>query len=216
MIWIGNKKALLNIAIASMLLLMPIIITGCGGAAKQKDKNFFTSGSPEADQRADQRMAQSEQLKGEGEGSGDKAVTDDKRSLFDRLGGDAGIQAISEDFITRAMADPRVNFTRKGITQGGLSIHREKSMEWDASTANIKLLKLHMSEFLGLASGGPSVYQGRQMKDAHADLHITNAEFDAALGDLKATLDKMKIANKEQKELLAIMETTRPQIVEEQ
>ncbi len=53
------------------------------------------------------------------------------------------------------------------------------------------------------------------MKSAHADLHITNAEFDAAVGDLKASLDKLQIPNREQKELLAIAESTRPQIVVE-
>ena len=45
------------------------------------------------------------------------------------------------------------------------------------------------------------------------DLNVP--EFDAALGDLKASLDKLQIPNKEQKELLAIVETTRPEIVEE-
>ena len=44
-------------------------------------------------------------------------------------------------------------------------------------------------------------------------MRITNPEFDAAVGDLKATLDKLQIPNTEQKELLAIVESTRPQIV---
>jgi hemoglobin len=46
-------------------------------------------------------------------------------------------------------------------------------------------------------------------------MHITNPEFDAAVGDLKATLDKLQIANQEQKELLSIVESTREQIVED-
>ena len=40
-------------------------------------------------------------------------------------------------------------------------------------------------------------------------MHISNPEFDAAIGDLKASLDKLQIPNKEQKELLAIVESTR-------
>jgi len=44
-------------------------------------------------------------------------------------------------------------------------------------------------------------------------MRIANAEFDAVVGDLKASLDKLQIPNKEQKELLAIIESTRPQIV---
>jgi hemoglobin len=45
-------------------------------------------------------------------------------------------------------------------------------------------------------------------------MNISNVEFDAAVGDLKASLDANHIATQEQKELLAIIETTRPQIVE--
>ena len=46
-------------------------------------------------------------------------------------------------------------------------------------------------------------------------MHIGNPEFDAAIGDLKASLDKLRIPNKEQKERLSIIERTRPQIVTE-
>jgi len=51
------------------------------------------------------------------------------------------------------------------------------------------------------------------MKSAHKDMG--NAEFDAAVGDLKASLDKLQIPNTEQKELLAIIESTRAEIVTE-
>src|ERR1700704_2275412 len=50
-------------------------VAGCGGkAAKKENRDFFTSGSREADQRASQRMAKDEQLTGSGEGSGEKGV----------------------------------------------------------------------------------------------------------------------------------------------
>jgi hemoglobin len=70
-------------------------------------------------------------------------------------------------------------------------------------------------QFLALATGGPARYDGKEMKAAHADMHIMNPEFDAALGDLKASLDKLKVPNKEQKELLSVVESTRPLIVTE-
>ena len=188
-------------------------LCGCAGTESQ-NKDFYTSGSNEADQRADQRMAQAEQLSG-GEGIG-SAITGSEKSLYDRLGGEQGLAAIADDFVTRAMADPRVNFTRKGVIQGGLSIHRDRSMEWNPTPEEIKTLKLHLAQFFALASGGPTKYEGQPVKESHANMHISNAEFDAAVGDLKATLDKLKIANTEQKELLAVAETTRAQIVEEQ
>jgi hemoglobin len=198
-----------------VLLLSSLFISGCSSDEKQ-NKDFYTSGSREADQRADQRMAQAEQLKGGGEGSGDGAkTTDSKRSLYDRLGGATGLAAISDDFVTRAIADPRVNFERKGVIQGGLSIHHDRSMEWNATPDGIGGLKYHIAQFLAVATGGPSKYEGMEMTQAHAGLHITNDEFDASVGDLKASLDKLQIANTEQKELLAIIETTRAEIVEE-
>ena len=53
------------------------------------------------------------------------------------------------------------------------------------------------------------------MKQVHTGMRISNAEFDASIGDLKATLDKFAIPTAEQKELLAIIESTRSQVVEE-
>src|SRR5215203_4714156 len=78
---------------------------GCGTSQKQEDRDFHTSGSREADQRAEQRVAKDEQLKGNGEASSDKekknepgksdvtpgsdkAQANAKKSLFDRLGGE--------------------------------------------------------------------------------------------------------------------------------
>src|SRR5579872_1178273 len=47
------------------------LLPGCGGGPSQKAKNqdFFTSGSRQADQRAEQRMAQSAELNGSGQTS---------------------------------------------------------------------------------------------------------------------------------------------------
>ena len=207
-----HRGPMLRALIAASISLA---IVGCGGTAAQKQNDFFTSGDREADQRADQRMAKDQQLKDAKTSSATVAKSDAKLSLFERLGGDKGIAMIVDDFVPRALADPRVNWDRKDVKQGGFSIHRGKSVEWNATPENIQKLKLHLTQFIGLATGGPSQYQGKEMKSAHAGLHISNPEFDATLGDLKASLDKLQIPVKEQKELLAIIETTRPQIVEE-
>ena len=199
-----------------------VLIAGCGGESQQnKDKDFFTSGNPEADQRADERMAQKEQLTGEDSNSGgtvtksQAVLATDEKPLYDRLGGAVGIKLIVEDVTTRVLADPRVNLQRVGVTRGGLSIHRGQSMAWDATPENVAALKLHMEEFLALSTGGPPKYTGEDLKTVATNMHYSNPNFDAAMGDLKATLDKMQIANQEQKELLAVMETTREQVVED-
>ena len=210
-----------------------IAAPGCRSVTGRKpDQRFFTSGSKEADQRAGQRMAKAEQLSGSGEGAGEKGVKTSgggespgatntlgeakgKTALFTRLGGERGISNIVNDFMPRLLEDPRVNWARKGVKRGGFSFHSGQSVTWNATPENVAMLKKHLAQFLELATGGPANYDGKEIKPAHASLHISNPEFDAAVGDIKATLDKLKVPNAEQKELLSIIESTRPQIVEE-
>lgn len=223
-----------------MFAAATMLISGCGSMpAEKRQDDFFTSGSREADQRASQRMARDEQLSGSGEGAGDKEKTKEakpgqkgnvggangdggaqaaqaegKLTLYDRLGGAEGIAAIIEDFTPRVLEDPRVNWARKGVESGGL-FRRDKAVTWNFTPQKVAVLKKHMAQFLALATGGPARYDGRDMKTVHGDMQITNPEFDAAIGDLKASLDRLQIPNQEQKELLAIIESTRPQIVTE-
>ena len=206
----------------SVACFIVVAFSGCGTTEKKKNDEFFTSGNREADQRASQRMAKAEQLSGSGEGAGENDKSDSKNAkaeqklaLYERLGGETGIAKIVDDFLARALEDPRVNWQRIGVTRGGFSLHHNEPVTWKATASNVAALKKHMAQFFALATGGPARYDGEEMKSAHANLHITNAEFDAAVGDLKASLDRLKIPNQEQKELLAIVESTRPQIVEE-
>ena len=113
------------------LLLITGLLAGCGDKEAQ-DRTFFTSGNREADQRAEQRMAKDQQLRGEGEGkhpmksdskeakaiaatspAAPKGKTNAKPPLYQRIGGAEGINAIIDDFVTRALADPRMNWERK-------------------------------------------------------------------------------------------------------
>jgi hemoglobin len=170
-------------------------------------------------------MARVEQLEGsESDGAGD-AMSDgvageqaaprdqDKLTLFTRLGGEAGMTEIVADFISRVLEDPRVNWQRLGVQRG--LFRQNAATRWVATPENVTRLEKHMVQFLSLATGGPPRYDGKDLKDSHATLRITNAEFDAVIGDLKASLDRLKIRSREQKELLAIVESTRPQIVTE-
>lgn len=200
-----------------------IWLVGCaGGKETAKESEFFTSGSREADQRASQRMARDKQIEAsatkepEKETSSAGDTVERKLTLFERLGGEPGIAKIMDDFIPRIIQDPRVNWERKGVERGGFSFSRNKAVtHWQPSPQNVAILKRHMGQFIALATGGPTRYEGKEMKSAHAALRITNSEFDASIGDLKATLDRLQIADQEQKELLAVMESTRPQVVTE-
>lgn len=226
-----------SVSLAATLAVTCSLLSGCGVPVTKKQEPFFTSGSREANQRASQYMAKQEQLAGTGEGAGEGNVTPakpsrveaeggtgmtnqpaqakEKLTLYERLGAEAGISNIVADFLPRVMHDPRVNWERQGVKGTGLFglSHKKQTVMWQATPQNVAALETHMVQFLALATGGPTQYTGREIKSVHAGMGISNPEFDAAIGDLKASLDKLKIPNREQKELLAIVETTRPLIV---
>jgi hemoglobin len=199
---------------ASVLALSLTLLASCLGRDKEADKDdsFRTSGSREADQRAEQRISKEEQLRGEGDG-GDKAKPN-KRTLYERLGSQAGVEQIVGDFVDRAIADPRTNWERLGVKRGSVLGIGGKSAEWKPTEENLVALKLHLAQFIAVATGGPVEYEGRGIGAVHHGMKVTNAEFDASIGALKASLDALKVSIDEQKELLAVFESTRPQIAE--
>src|SRR5436190_8535831 len=151
------------------------VFIGCGSSQKKANEGFSTSGSREADQRAEQRIAKDKQIQGKGEGK-DDTKPGGKAPLYERLGGEKGVSAIVDDFVTRAMADPRVNWERKGVKRGGFSIHRNDSVQWNPGPDDIGKLKTHLAQFLSLATGGPVKYEGKEIAPAHSGMHITNSE----------------------------------------
>lgn len=176
--------------------LLSFIMIGCADTGANKKPT--ASGSPAADLRA------SQEVKGQ-------EADEINRSLFERLGGEKVITAIVDDMAERVIADPRVNFARKNVETGWFD---EKYEPWKPTHKNIKRFKKQMVAFLSLATGGPVEYTGRDMKTVHENMKITNNEFDAMVGDIKASMDRLGIAAQEKRELLAIVETTRKQIVE--
>lgn len=121
-----------------------------------------------------------------------------KKPLFERLGGTPAITAVVDSFVNTAAANPKVNFLRNGKFKG----------------LNVAHLKSQLVDFISMATGGPNKYQGRDMKNAHAGMKITAAEFNALAGDLSATLDKFKVPAAEKNELMAIAASTQKDIVE--
>src|ERR1043166_4088994 len=116
------------------------------------------------------------------------------KSLYERLGGKAAITAVVDDFVGRVAADNRIN----GFF----------------AQANIPRLKAMLVDQICEASGGPCKYTGRDMKTTHRGMGITNAAFDALVGDLVATLDKFNVGDREKKELLSVLGPMRSDIVE--
>ena len=120
-------------------------------------------------------------------------------SLYERLGGVYAIAAVVDDFIDRIMEDSRLNANPK-VDEAH---HR-------VSKAGFKYL---VTEQVCWAAGGPQIYTGRSMRDSHAHLDITEFEWQSFLDDLRQTFDKFDVPTAERAELLAIVESTKSEIV---
>ena len=120
-------------------------------------------------------------------------------SLYERLGGVFAIATVVDDFIDRVMADQRLNANPK-----------VDEAHHKVPPAGFKYL---VTEQVCWASGGPQTYTGRSMHDSHAELEITEEEWQAFLDDFRQTLDKFEVPAQEQSELFAIVESTKEEIV---
>jgi hemoglobin len=119
-------------------------------------------------------------------------------SLYERLGGTYSIAAVVDDFIDRITIDPRLN-ANPLVDEAHHRVPRSG-------------FKYLVTEMMCWATGGPQQYTGKSMSDSHAHLKITPSEWDAFMDDLNQTLAKFQVPAQEQKEVVAIVESTRRDI----
>jgi len=117
-------------------------------------------------------------------------------SLYTRLGGYDALVAVTKDFITRLATDPSLAKFFTGLN--------------DTSKARVES---HVIDFLCVATGGPCIYTGQDMKTAHTGLHITEAEWNTSAAHLTETLNKFKVPAKEQSEVMTAIGGLKSQIV---
>jgi hemoglobin len=120
-------------------------------------------------------------------------------SLYDRLGGLYPVSAVVDDFIDRVYANATLN-ANPAIANARSAMRKPG-------------LKVHVATLVCQVTGGPCEYVGKGMKESHSTFHISPKEWDAALVDLRASLDRFKVPTAEQHELVAIVESTKADIV---
>jgi hemoglobin len=120
-------------------------------------------------------------------------------SLYDRLGGAYPIAVVVDDFIERLLVNDTLN-ANSAISQAR---HRVPAPG----------LKFHVATLVCQATGGPCKYVGRDMRSSHAHLRISEKEWHAMLADFNKTLDEFKVPAAERGELIAIVNSTRSEIV---
>jgi hemoglobin len=127
------------------------------------------------------------------------SAADTAAPLYERLGGLRGITIVVDDFIDRLVINQTLN-ANPAISAGRVS-------------SPPPYLKFQVAQLVCEVTGGPCKYAGRNMKDAHVHLNISEAEWVVMAGEFKKSLDKFQVPAAEQQELFEIVGTTKGDIV---
>jgi hemoglobin len=114
-------------------------------------------------------------------------------SLYQRLGGKAAINAAVDLFYTKVLADERVNHFFEDT--------------------NMKAQHRKQKEFLSHALGAPTPWTGKDMRKAHENLDLKEEDFNAIAENLQATLKELKVDDKLIAEVMAIVATTKKDVL---
>jgi len=114
-------------------------------------------------------------------------------TLFERLGGEQGIRKISSDVV---------------------DLHtKNSSISARFASSDLTQLKETVAKFFISGSGGPQIYEGKDMRTAHQHMNISDHEYMAAVDDVMSALTMNDIGDREKGEVLFIFYSLRPDVV---
>lgn len=111
-------------------------------------------------------------------------------SLYERLGSLDGITLIVDDVIDTHMKNPDVSAT---------------FLPYLEKPERLAVIRQHTIDFFCAGSGGPQAYTGRDMPETHKGMEITAKEYMAVMDDIMSVLNKHKIDQQSQSEVLMIL-----------
>jgi len=126
-------------------------------------------------------------------------------SLYDRLGGYFGIALVVNRFSDEIIKNPILN-------------RNPALKEWNKTEAEARLpgLKFGRTLWIAAAAGGPFVYTGLPLSEAHAEFNLTAEQFAEVGAEIVRALDFYEVPEREQQELMAAYRTSMSDVVTEQ
>ena len=119
-----------------------------------------------------------------------------KKSLYDKLGGEAAVEAAVDIFYRKVLADDLISRFFEGV-----DMDRQRGMQ---------------KSFLTMVFAGPNKYTGKDLRSAHAHLvkdGLSDVHFDAVAGHLQATLEELNVPGELVEEVMTIAGSTRDDVL---
>ncbi|HMN37618.1 MAG TPA: group 1 truncated hemoglobin [Hyphomicrobium sp.] len=120
-------------------------------------------------------------------------------SLCKRLGGGDAISTVVKSFLLKMRKDDPDKLGRFWLFRGSDGVAREEQL---------------IVDFVQSATGCDRLYTGRDMRAAHRDMGLSSGDWDRAVKFLRDTLDEFKVPPAMQDEVVALVGSTRGDIVE--
>lgn len=120
-------------------------------------------------------------------------------TLYERLGGLPAISLAVSEFMDAFMQDPLI-FSNPAV--------KERKTPQVAP-----LIQYRVTTLMCQVTGGPCTYQGPDLKAAHEGLNVSPEEWDRMVEIFVDTLEQLQVPERETEELLAILGSTRGDIV---
>ena len=123
-------------------------------------------------------------------------------SLYDRLGGYFGIALVVNRFSDQIIKNPILN-------------KNPALKEWNKTQAGARLpgLKFGRTLWIAAAAGGPFVYTGLPLSEAHAEFNLTAEQFAEVGAEIVRALDFYGVPEQEQQELVAAYQASMSDVV---
>jgi hemoglobin len=122
-----------------------------------------------------------------------------EQSLYERLGGVNAIAMVVDRFSDQIVKNAKLNVN-------------PALKDWN-ETGELPGLKFMRTLWICQVAGGPFQYTGKELGEAHADLHITSEEFDEVGAEIAGALDHFKVPEPEKQELLAVIVSKKTEVV---
>jgi hemoglobin len=122
-----------------------------------------------------------------------------EQSLYERLGGVNAIAMVVDRFSDQIVENPKLNLN-------------PALKEWNAS-GQLAGLKFMRTLWLCQTAGGPFEYTGKDLGEAHKDLHLTADEFDEVGAEIANALDHFKVPEREKQEVLAAIVAQKTDVI---